>query len=321
MSWRQAVSSQRSTWSCSCVFSMVIFLTERVLTSRVFTATFLLVRRGDTLHRRGTLMFPVDSQTQKLLAREHAELLRQAKARPSAPRRVAAWRSRRRSGRAARTRSRSPLGARSDTTRRFGNGVLTCVLADGERASARQLPDGRLVLRTETEAGLAPASLRARRGRRSHAVPRAFPRRRAARRPDPPPEGPASDPHGDGHARAPARDRQPADHVARGALDRVAAHPRNDGAPSAACRRRRFLTISAGSLPPSSIGSSFRLERRLLSFASVAPLIPNGCGGSRRTQLRPGSSANAGSARTRSASSGRKGSGASIGASSATSAC
>jgi 3-methyladenine DNA glycosylase/8-oxoguanine DNA glycosylase len=42
----------------------------------------------------------------------------------------------------------------SDTTRRFGNGVLTCVLADGERASARQLPDGRLVLRTETEAGL-----------------------------------------------------------------------------------------------------------------------------------------------------------------------
>jgi 3-methyladenine DNA glycosylase/8-oxoguanine DNA glycosylase len=42
----------------------------------------------------------------------------------------------------------------SDTTRRFGNGVLTCVLAGGERASARQLPDGRLVLRTETEAGL-----------------------------------------------------------------------------------------------------------------------------------------------------------------------
>ena len=42
----------------------------------------------------------------------------------------------------------------SDTTRRFGNGVLTCVLADGERASARQLPDGRLFLRTETEAGL-----------------------------------------------------------------------------------------------------------------------------------------------------------------------
>src|SRR6185503_20607929 len=42
----------------------------------------------------------------------------------------------------------------SDTTRRFGHGVLTCVLADGERASARQLPDGRLVLHTETEAGL-----------------------------------------------------------------------------------------------------------------------------------------------------------------------
>jgi 3-methyladenine DNA glycosylase/8-oxoguanine DNA glycosylase len=42
----------------------------------------------------------------------------------------------------------------SDTTRRFGNGVLTCVLAGGERVSARQLPDGRLVLRTETDAGI-----------------------------------------------------------------------------------------------------------------------------------------------------------------------
>ena len=42
----------------------------------------------------------------------------------------------------------------SDSTRRFDNGVLTCVLAGGELASARQLPDGRLVLRTETEAGL-----------------------------------------------------------------------------------------------------------------------------------------------------------------------
>lgn len=42
----------------------------------------------------------------------------------------------------------------NDTTRRFGNGILTCLLADGERVSARQLPDGRLVLRTETEPGL-----------------------------------------------------------------------------------------------------------------------------------------------------------------------
>jgi 3-methyladenine DNA glycosylase/8-oxoguanine DNA glycosylase len=42
----------------------------------------------------------------------------------------------------------------NDTTRRFGNGVLTCLLADGERVSARQLPDGRLVLRTETDSGL-----------------------------------------------------------------------------------------------------------------------------------------------------------------------
>ncbi len=42
----------------------------------------------------------------------------------------------------------------NDTTRRFGNGVLTCLLADGERVSARQLPDGALALRTETERGL-----------------------------------------------------------------------------------------------------------------------------------------------------------------------
>jgi 3-methyladenine DNA glycosylase/8-oxoguanine DNA glycosylase len=42
----------------------------------------------------------------------------------------------------------------SDTTRRFGNGVFTCVLGGGERVSARQLPDGRLILRTETEGGL-----------------------------------------------------------------------------------------------------------------------------------------------------------------------
>jgi 3-methyladenine DNA glycosylase/8-oxoguanine DNA glycosylase len=42
----------------------------------------------------------------------------------------------------------------TDTTRRFGCGVLTCVLAGGELASARHLHDGRLVLATETEAGL-----------------------------------------------------------------------------------------------------------------------------------------------------------------------
>ena len=42
----------------------------------------------------------------------------------------------------------------SDPTRRFGNGVLTCLLADGERAVARQLPDGTLVLHAESEAGI-----------------------------------------------------------------------------------------------------------------------------------------------------------------------
>jgi 3-methyladenine DNA glycosylase/8-oxoguanine DNA glycosylase len=42
----------------------------------------------------------------------------------------------------------------SDTTRRFAGGVLTCVLGNGERASAGQLPDGRLLVRAESEAGL-----------------------------------------------------------------------------------------------------------------------------------------------------------------------
>jgi 3-methyladenine DNA glycosylase/8-oxoguanine DNA glycosylase len=42
----------------------------------------------------------------------------------------------------------------SNPTRRFGNGVLSCLLADGERAEGRQLPDGRLVLRAESEAGI-----------------------------------------------------------------------------------------------------------------------------------------------------------------------
>lgn len=42
----------------------------------------------------------------------------------------------------------------SDSTRRFGSGVLTCVLAHGEQVTARQLPDGRLVLRGETDEGI-----------------------------------------------------------------------------------------------------------------------------------------------------------------------
>jgi 3-methyladenine DNA glycosylase/8-oxoguanine DNA glycosylase len=42
----------------------------------------------------------------------------------------------------------------SNPTRRFRNGVLTCLLAGGERGGARQLPDGRLVLRAESEAGI-----------------------------------------------------------------------------------------------------------------------------------------------------------------------
>src|SRR5919108_1168608 len=42
----------------------------------------------------------------------------------------------------------------SDPTRRIAHDTFTCALASGELASARQLRDGRLVLRTETEAGL-----------------------------------------------------------------------------------------------------------------------------------------------------------------------
>ena len=42
----------------------------------------------------------------------------------------------------------------SDSTRRFGNGVLRCVLSSGESTAACQLPDGTLVLRAETEAGI-----------------------------------------------------------------------------------------------------------------------------------------------------------------------
>ena len=42
----------------------------------------------------------------------------------------------------------------SDATRTARGGVLLAALADGERVAARQLADGRLVLRAETEAGL-----------------------------------------------------------------------------------------------------------------------------------------------------------------------
>ena len=42
-----------------------------------------------------------------------------------------------------------------DATRTFRNGRLVAVLAGGERVSARQRPDGTLVLSTETETGLA----------------------------------------------------------------------------------------------------------------------------------------------------------------------
>ena len=42
----------------------------------------------------------------------------------------------------------------SDPTRRLGGGALTCLLAGGERARARQLPDGAVALSAETDAGI-----------------------------------------------------------------------------------------------------------------------------------------------------------------------
>ena len=42
----------------------------------------------------------------------------------------------------------------SDPTRRVGGGALTCLLAGGEQARAWQLPDGALLVHTESEAGL-----------------------------------------------------------------------------------------------------------------------------------------------------------------------
>jgi 3-methyladenine DNA glycosylase/8-oxoguanine DNA glycosylase len=42
-----------------------------------------------------------------------------------------------------------------DTTRTFRNGILVAALAGGERVSARQRPDGPLIISAETEAGLA----------------------------------------------------------------------------------------------------------------------------------------------------------------------
>jgi 3-methyladenine DNA glycosylase/8-oxoguanine DNA glycosylase len=42
----------------------------------------------------------------------------------------------------------------SDPTRRVGGGALSCLLAGGERASARQLPDGALLVSAESEAGI-----------------------------------------------------------------------------------------------------------------------------------------------------------------------
>src|SRR5207237_4137922 len=42
-----------------------------------------------------------------------------------------------------------------DATRSFRNGILVAALADGERVTARQRPDGTIAVRTNTEAGLA----------------------------------------------------------------------------------------------------------------------------------------------------------------------
>ena len=109
-------------------------------------------------------MFPVDNETQNLITREHTERLREAMARPA--RDVGLRRDRRDDDQSSRPLLARALRARaSDSTRRFGNGVLRCVLGSGETTAACQLPDGALVLRAETDAE-SRAPLRARRGGR-----------------------------------------------------------------------------------------------------------------------------------------------------------
>ena len=188
-------------------------------------------------------------------------------------------------------------------------------------APERQLSDGALVLRTETEAGLDQLRFVLGVDDDHTRVPRALPRRRAARRADPAPPRPAPDPHGDGHACAPAGDRQPADHVARGALDRVAPSARDDGARRPARRTSSAPPPRRRSLRPSSSGSAYPRARRPRSSGSAAPSTRSGCARCPPTRPPPGSSASAASVRTRSASSGRRGSAASTAGSSATSAC
>ena len=182
----------------------------------------------------------------------------------------------------------------SDPTRRFGNGVLTCLLAGGERAGARQLSDGALVLHAETEAGIDQLRFVLGADDDHSAVPRALPRRRAARRPDPPPARPAPDPHGDRHACAPAGDRQPADHLARGALDRVAAAARDDGARRQARRTASAPPLRAASLRPSSSASACPHGRRPRSSASAARSTRSASGACPPTRPPPGSSSERG---------------------------
>ena len=194
----------------------------------------------------------------------------------------------------------------SDTTRRFGNGVLTCVLAGGERASAGQLPDGRLVLRTETEAGL--DQLRFVLGAEDDHTP--FLERF---RDDELLAGPIR------HLKGlrPIRTATVTHALMRAIVSQLIT--------SREARSIEWKLIhattesvgdlqapplphhSAGLLPPSSTASGSRLARRPLSSASAEPSTPSGCDGFRPTRPRPGSSASAASARTRSGSSGREG--------------
>ena len=236
-------------------------------------------------------MYPVDVKTQNLITEEHAAA--PAKDGPAvAPRRVAAWRSRRRSGLAAPTRSRSPRGAH--LTRRGASATVSSPVRSPAASAPRpaSFPTAALAPPHRDRGRARAAPLRARRGRRPHAVPRALPRRRAARGPDPPPEGPAPDPDRDRHARAAARDRQPADHVARGALDRVAAHPRNDRegrraqAPAAPSPLRPLRSRRALSLPaPRPKGDGARPDLPHLRPRAAAP-APAGRGGPRLEQER-----------------------------------
>ena len=209
----------------------------------------------------------------------------------------------------------------SDSTRRFGNGVLKCVLGSGEATAACQLPDGTLVLRAETEAGL--EGLRFVLGAdddHSEFLERF--------RDDELLAGPIR------HLKGlrPIRTATVTHALLRAVVGQLIT---SREARSIEWRLIRDTTKRVGqlqapplaraprraSLRPSSTGTGYLLARRPRSSGSAARSTPSGCAGFLRTPLLRGWSGSEGSARTRSASSGRRAWAASTAGSSAISGC